>query len=889
MRTWCAIFVLVNSAAAQFFSFNEPRQSTSQIEALGDQFGVREALGAWSKVLRNMATRPQINRRVTPPNVRDFTIPPNVKKEDIEKITFDKKEGDNIINERLLYLLLPRIKGQPAFTTTTLPTTTVKTTKKPPTTTAELEKEYLEKLALLKAQKTVATTRVALETFLATSTIPTTASPGKGETTTIPSTKGSPHFTVVFHTAAKEKFEEKTKMESKVLSILSSAIKEHEEKFRKASKESYSTHEKGIDQNQVLESTHAPLTSRKASDEWPTEQNSVEQVAEVALRRALKVDEPDDDASFVRSMELPTSTAYSEATTPMTTTTEESLSSSSVSETTIKNVVKSTESTTTSIPSTTSIVTAEEASEVNEVLSLIEEDEKAEKAEGTVSSKEIKLLREKTRAKILAFLQKRVDKITAELDRTTSTTVTTTTTKMTTTPTNTTNAAPTTTSTTPEALKTTPSTTATTSTVTSTATTTSIATTTTVREKENEDDSVAFKQIPEAEEDDGDVPPPSDSGMEVTTTTRIPTLMSDALQPSHMHADAAKLAHVITPIAGIIDNIGPIIAPLLQSQVAASAASAKVAGVRTYERPGRDLLAHSDGENSIIGYGTQLAREILNPGSLQRDREDQQKALAAKIAQVKESLKYNSNSVSDVRTIPIYQALAPPPLPVPTSPNRINYAHAYPRVASVPLSEQAAHAAINTVPQQTLASTLPPYFVAPPPGYVGPLPPPPPPPPPSAALTSQRLPQYTMETLRRAPQQPVPSKPVDIVLQDEATSAGDSHSFEKNELPTFTIEELPASASKETPSKEQKTPNGLDQTGYESGRSGVKATFFEDSGVMMGVSEEANSGAGPPFGGGGGSGFGGGRRPTESFEEAASASRENVSFFGVNRKKMAKN
>ncbi|WKY14948.1 hypothetical protein Q1695_000455 [Nippostrongylus brasiliensis] len=806
MRTWCAIFVLVNSAAAQFFSFNEPRQSTSQIEALGDQFGVREALGAWSKVLRNMATRPQINRRVTPPNVRDFTIPPNVKKEDIEKITFDKKEGDNIINERLLYLLLPRIKGQPAFTTTTLPTTTVKTTKKPPTTTvttvkvppttksntAELEKEYLEKLALLKAQKTVATTRVALETFLATSTIPTTASPGKGETTTIPSTKGSPHFTVVFHTAAKEKFEEKTKMESKVLSILSSAIKEHEEKFRKASKESYSTHEKGIDQNQVLESTHAPLTSRKASDEWPTEQNSVEQVAEVALRRALKVDEPDDDASFVRSMELPTSTAYSEATTPMTTTTEESLSSSSVSETTIKNVVKSTESTTTSIPSTTSIVTAEEASEVNEVLSLIEEDEKAEKAEGTVSSKEIKLLREKTRAKILAFLQKRV-------------------------------------------------------------------------------------------------PPPSDSGMEVTTTTRIPTLMSDALQPSHMHADAAKLAHVITPIAGIIDNIGPIIAPLLQSQVAASAASAKVAGVRTYERPGRDLLAHSDGENSIIGYGTQLAREILNPGSLQRDREDQQKALAAKIAQVKESLKYNSNSVSDVRTIPIYQALAPPPLPVPTSPNRINYAHAYPRVASVPLSEQAAHAAINTVPQQTLASTLPPYFVAPPPGYVGPLPPPPPPPPPSAALTSQRLPQYTMETLRRAPQQPVPSKPVDIVLQDEATSAGDSHSFEKNELPTFTIEELPASASKETPSKEQKTPNGLDQTGYESGRSGVKATFFEDSGVMMGVSEEANSGAGPPFGGGGGSGFGGGRRPTESFEEAASASRENVSFFGVNRKKMAKN
>ncbi|KAJ1357044.1 hypothetical protein KIN20_015067 [Parelaphostrongylus tenuis] len=60
-----------------------------------------------------------------------------------------------------------------------------------------------------------------------------------------------------------------------------------------------------------------------------------------------------------------------------------------------------------------------------------------------------------------------------------------------------------------------------------------------------------------------------------------------------------KLTIVITLIATIIDNIGPIIAPLLRP-------------ILMRQR----ILVHSAGENSVIGYGAQIVREILIPGSL---------------------------------------------------------------------------------------------------------------------------------------------------------------------------------------------------------------------------------------------------------------------------------
>uniref|UniRef100_A0A0K0D585 Secreted protein n=1 Tax=Angiostrongylus cantonensis TaxID=6313 RepID=A0A0K0D585_ANGCA len=57
MYEYWALLVLLNSVTAQFFGVFNTRQRPSQIEAIGDQFGVRDAIGAWSRVLRNVATQ----------------------------------------------------------------------------------------------------------------------------------------------------------------------------------------------------------------------------------------------------------------------------------------------------------------------------------------------------------------------------------------------------------------------------------------------------------------------------------------------------------------------------------------------------------------------------------------------------------------------------------------------------------------------------------------------------------------------------------------------------------------------------------------------------------------------------------------------------------------
>ncbi|KIH63765.1 hypothetical protein ANCDUO_05931, partial [Ancylostoma duodenale] len=391
-----------------------------------------------------------------------------------------------------------------------------------------------------------------------------------------------------------------------------------------------------------------------------------------------------------------------------------------------------------------------------------------------------------------------------------------------------------------------------------------------------------------------------------------------------------KLANVITPIAGIIDNIGPILAPLLRSRLAA----AKTAGVRTYETGGRDLLAHSPGENSIIGYGTQLAREILNPGSLQRDREmwrgpnfeisllsatyhaqaedgaenqralaakiaqvkeslqyqskaesnENQRALAAKIAQVKESLQYQSKAESNTNTVPLHEILLPASHTLPSMALKPNYPQAFTRVASVPLAEQAAQAAKNVqLPAFVQQSTLPPYFVAPPPGYKGPLPPPPPPPPLPGRLLG--------EEPRRSPISKTPILPPVEVDSSSPTTANTPYFppvIQAETLPPVIIESFTTQSPRALPHATTKQPaaHASDATGYERGRSEVKSAFFEDSGLMVqeapSTPNRPPSSLGPPFGGGG---FGGGRRPTESFEQAASATGDNLSFFSANRKK----
>ncbi|XGW32946.1 hypothetical protein V3C99_017452 [Haemonchus contortus] len=944
MRTWCALLLLVHSAGAQFSFFGDSDRRTSQIEAIGDQFGVREALGAWSKVLRNIATRPQMTQKFNP---NEFTIAPSVKRKEIEEALLEKKDGekkaDNIINERLLYLLLPRIKGQPPFTTTTLPTTTTTTTTTKMTTTsspapttttttttttstttttpeatstptsahssdpdasvlpsakrkkeyaniakwsdedtkefeldsselATLEREYTKKLALLKEQKKERESKrpanskqtgskekskelKSVKVSSAEQADVTLVPVQKRSTTPAPNSDGQ-QYTVVFQTAPKPGLDERLKIESKVLSILSKALKDHEEKSKESSKGEYA--DEAITEPPPV---HEP-TTEEVEDVTEVHPTSVERVAEMELRRVLGEKEVKDDAL---QHELPT------------------LASSSIEETldSVPSTFKpGNELAEPSNPSEDSVPTAsvevrvpaEEANEVNEMLALIEADEKAEKAEAASSDpKAMKILREKTRAKILAFLQKRVELMTEQLERaalsaSTTTASTSTAARSSSTASTTT---PQSTVTTTEIPQTTDSnTTASTTMETTAETPTTVSTTvssTTTEEEEEKDEEKAFKQIPDAEQDDPSVghttstvatTETSTESKETTTAVNKPKASNPIFDP--------KLANVITPIAGIIDNIGPIIAPLLQAR---AAAAAKTAGVRTYEPQGRDLLANSDGENSIIGYGTQLAREILVPGSLQRDREEKQKALAAKIAQVKENLKYHSNGGNDARPIPIYQALVAPPLPRPGSAQ-----------SSPSLIQQASHEI-----QQGKAphSALPPFFVAPPPGYVGPLPPPPPPPP---VLPSQ----FAVEAPRKAPYPRIP--PENAV---EATSPNVVYyPVESDKRPAFTIESAPTESRKSIPVAAP-VLKGPDSTGFERGRSEVKSTFLEDSGLMVGGQDSSDTSSShsrsleqrSSFGGGG---FGGGRRPTESFEEAASSSVESFSSYRSARKRMMK-
>lgn len=58
-----------------------------------------------------------------------------------------------------------------------------------------------------------------------------------------------------------------------------------------------------------------------------------------------------------------------------------------------------------------------------------------------------------------------------------------------------------------------------------------------------------------------------------------------------------------------------------------------------------DLSDPSDGvdaENSLIGFGTQIAREILAPGSIKRDRILRQKAIEVAIEEAKKKSKINA-------------------------------------------------------------------------------------------------------------------------------------------------------------------------------------------------------------------------------------------------------
>ncbi|KAK6051393.1 hypothetical protein COOONC_11104 [Cooperia oncophora] len=411
-----------------------------------------------------------------------------------------------------------------------------------------LERQYTKRLAHLKAQKKEREFRRLIESELdakqsdanvktVTTTVPkvsstkqptTTSSAVTKPRTTKPPASSGQQFTVVFHTAGFEKEkknkEEKSKIESKVLSILSKALRDYDHKFEGIRRHSTIREEPSSTLAPAVEPTTNGIAESTAS--YPT---SVERVAEVALRKALQEKEQDDEPQLNAPRKL-----YS-----LTSSSVESTKDSppSIREPEVFPAAASSKHSK-SGAAMIGVGSGEDAVEVNEMLSLIEADEKAERAEAGSDSNEIRRLREETRAKVMAFLQRRVEKLTAELDRAKASSTTTSSASTSTT------AA---TTTVPPSTSSTTKTSTTASTITTTAPTTTTKASSTTTKKENDgSEETAFKQIPEAEEEG------------------ITWCSSSNIEPN-------KLASVISPIAGIIDNIGPIIAPLLRARAAAAA------------------------------------------------------------------------------------------------------------------------------------------------------------------------------------------------------------------------------------------------------------------------------------------------------------------------------
>ncbi|PAV91248.1 hypothetical protein WR25_09199 isoform A [Diploscapter pachys] len=217
-----------------------------------------------------------------------------------------------------------------------------------------------------------------------------------------------------------------------------------------------------------------------------------------------------------------------------------------------------------------------------------------------------------------------------------------------------------------------------------------------------------------------------------------------------------NIANVITPVVGILDGISPILLPLLsRPRVVASGSrtytpeqdsdrdvsrygSAAARGVQTYDT--KDPSDSVDAENSLIGFGTQIAREILAPGSMRRDRMLRQKAIEVAIETAKKKSKINADKF-----------VTGAPLDLSNSDQTTNESEAIAekerrrqemlkkreeaREQRKALKEEKKRRKLEKVkkyeeeiPQETAPSYLPPYFVPPPKGYSGPLAPPPPPP-----------------------------------------------------------------------------------------------------------------------------------------------------------------
>uniref|UniRef100_A0A1I7WRH6 LsmAD domain-containing protein n=1 Tax=Heterorhabditis bacteriophora TaxID=37862 RepID=A0A1I7WRH6_HETBA len=138
-----------------------------------------------------------------------------------------------------------------------------------------------------------------------------------------------------------------------------------------------------------------------------------------------------------------------------------------------------------------------------------------------------------------------------------------------------------------------------------------------------------------------------------------------------------------------------------------------------------------NGEHSLFGYGTQLAKEMLNAASANMNKQKRQDTATGRIIKANEVNKAEINDEEiDIGAFKIGKTVSPIETVsfTPTIVDQVKQPFHQPQQSaytsyhsSLPLSAYQA--------PFTSAVTVPPFFFPPPPGYKGPLPPAPPPPP----------------------------------------------------------------------------------------------------------------------------------------------------------------
>ncbi|KAJ1347504.1 hypothetical protein KIN20_002574 [Parelaphostrongylus tenuis] len=211
-------------------------------------------------------------------------------------------------------------------------------------------------------------------------------------------TRKNQQSTVSFRTAAKE--DKIETIESKVLSILSSTVREQEEMLGKNSASQKSTTKADKEQNIT-----SPLNlAQKVLFMSPSSQFEIDPMSSTKLVNASSA--PEGTSTSEDSYRL-----LSKSHLPM-----KSLKKRDFKNDKSENNSKHSQDLVASTNTSPKIPNIQDATKVNEMTLLNETDVTPEKSEGSLDVTEIKRLQDDLRAKLLALLQKRVDKLIADLD-----------------------------------------------------------------------------------------------------------------------------------------------------------------------------------------------------------------------------------------------------------------------------------------------------------------------------------------------------------------------------------------------------------------------------------------------------------------------------------------